>query len=58
MSAPRPGRVREQVARLTEEVAELRRECFDLAAQLEVQKTLVAALEEVVKATAGMRGQS
>lgn len=51
----RPGKIREQVERLVDEVAELRKECFDLAAQLEVQKTLVAALEDVVKATAGLR---
>ena len=54
----RPGKIRELVERLTDEVAELRRECFDLAAELSTQKVLVSALEDVVKATAGMREQS
>ncbi len=45
----------ERIERLTLEVAELRSECFDLAAELEVQKTLVAALEDVVRATARLR---
>ncbi len=51
-------RERETCARLCDEVVELRRECFDLSAQLSVQKTLVSTLEDVVKATQSMRGRA
>jgi hypothetical protein len=49
---------RETIARLRDEVLDLRSESFDLAAQLEVQRNLVAALEEVVKATAKLRDKT
>lgn len=40
------------IERLREEIAELRRENFDLAAQLDVEKTVRAAAEDVIRVTA------
>lgn len=45
-----------RIARLVEENLELRRECFTLAAQLAFQTNLVAALEDVIRETAKLRG--
>jgi hypothetical protein len=49
---------KETIARLRDEVLDLRSESFDLAAELEVQRNLVAALEDVVRATAKLREQT